>query len=107
VTLWGLATTTARCAIEDFGPKVLAAGTRHVYVENMPFAVDHGPFILLDYDFTYAYRERWQGTDVAFRHAVLTLGSDGRLAMQGYGEPPRDASERTAVSLDLCLGQPK
>ena len=105
--LWGLATTTARCAIDDFESKVLTPATARAYVDNMPFAVDHGPFILLDYDFTYAYRDRWHDTDVVFRHAVLTLDSAGRLTPQGYGEAPADATKRTAVSLDLCLGQSK
>ncbi len=105
--LWGRVTATARCAVEDFGRKVVDTRTTPVYVENMPFAVDHGPFVLLDYDFTYAYRGRWQGADVAVRNAVLTLDRTGHLAVQWYGAPPPDAERRTPVSLDLCLGQPK
>ena len=59
----GAVTTTARCALGDFGKQVLDSTAVPIYVENMPFAVDRGPFILLEYDFTYAYRQRWQGVD--------------------------------------------
>ena len=103
VALWRRVTTTARCAMDDFGRRAKTV-TGPVYVDNMPFAVNHGPFILLDYDFGYVHGQRPPAADVAFRRAVLGFAPDGRLVLEGYGEPPQDAARRTALSLDLCLG---
>ena len=103
VALWRRVTTTARCAMDDFGRRAKTV-IGPVYVDNMPFAVNHGPFILLDYDFGYVHGQRPPAADVAFRRAVLGFAPDGRLVLEGYGEPPQDAARRTALSLDLCLG---
>jgi hypothetical protein len=70
----------------------------------MPFAVNHGPFILLDYDFRYVYPQRPAAADVVFRQTVLTLGPDGGLVVEGHGDVPQDAAGRMPIALDLCLG---
>jgi hypothetical protein len=104
VRLWSMASRTARCAVESFGTRVLPrAGSQ--YVENFPFVVEHGPFILLEYDFPYYYKQRWTGVDVAYRRTVLSFGPSGGFIVQGHDAPPADAQARTAVSLELCLGQ--
>jgi hypothetical protein len=104
VTLWKRVTTTARCAMDDFGRQIDGAAPQPVYVENMPFAVNHGPFILLDYDFRYVYPQRPAAADVVFRQTVLTLGPDGGLVVEGHGDVPQDAAGRMPIALDLCLG---
>jgi hypothetical protein len=106
VGLWRSASATARCAMRDFERRVLGRPGSH-YVDNMPFALDRGPFILLEYDFPYLFGTRWKGTDVAFRRAVLTMTPGGALAVDGFAEAPADATKRTAVTLDLCLGGPR
>jgi hypothetical protein len=106
VALWRSASATARCAMRDFERRVLARPGSY-YIDNMPFVVNGGPFILLEYDFAYLFGSRWQGTDVAFRRAVLTMAPSGTLAVDGFAEAPADAMERAAVTLDLCLAGPR
>jgi hypothetical protein len=93
--------------VRDFGARILGHVKGPIYVDNLPFAILGGPFILKDYDFRYAFQDRWQGVDVAYRYAALAIAQDGNLAVQGYWEPPLDAAGRTRVSVDLCLGHVK
>lgn len=104
VRLWRLASQTARCAVESFGERVLAQDGPQ-YVDNMPFAVDRGPLILLEYDFQYHYQQRWQATDVVYRRVVMTPDAGGGLRMDGLAEPPAGAEGKRVVSLDLCEGR--
>lgn len=101
--IWGLAAATARCAMEDFGRQVPAPEA--VYVENMPFAIEEGPIVLLEYDFSYTYAKSGAARDAVFRRAVLTLANDGTLAVQGHFEPPVMTGPRRTVTLDFCLGR--
>lgn len=102
--LWEAASRIARCAIEDFETRVLPV-RGPVYVDNMPFVIDNGPFILLDYDFYYTYRERWEGKDIVYRTAGVTLGRGGVYEVASYGSDPEGVDGRQRISLDLCLAQ--
>jgi hypothetical protein len=104
-TLWHRVAVTARCAMDDFGRQIAGVGAVPAYVENMPFAVNHGPFILLPYDFRYAHGQRSPAADVAFRQTVLALDRNGSLIVEGHGEAPQDVARRRPLSLNLCLVQ--
>lgn len=104
VRLWRLASQTARCAVESFGERVLTQDGPQ-YVDNMPFAVDRGPLILLEYDFQYHYQQRWQATDVVYRRVVMAPDAGGGLKIDGLAEPPAGSQSMRVVSLDLCEGR--
>lgn len=102
--LWRAVSATARCAMHDFHQQVIVPRlTGPVLVENMPFAVEYGPFILLEYDFRHAYGDRWGEPHVAFRRTTLALDPRGALTVQGRADEPSGVAAGTRISLDLCL----
>lgn len=102
VVLWAGASRIARCAIEDFGQTALGRDGP-LFVDNVPFVVDSGPFILLDYGFHYAYRPQWDDLDVVYRMVSLHVDERGQFVVSGQGSEPAEAEGRERISLDLCL----
>ncbi|MGH9162560.1 MAG: hypothetical protein ACRD2X_21545 [Vicinamibacteraceae bacterium] len=57
VSLWREATRLSRAVIVQFG-RELARGSQPLYLTNLPFMFDTGPYMLVPYAFHYYYRER-------------------------------------------------
>src|SRR5262249_13857254 len=78
---WSSATSLARTAIEQFRP-LAGSGVGRVFIPNLPFWFDGGPYVLKDYAFAYYYPG--PATPIVRSRNVALDARGGRLHFAGW-----------------------